>query len=196
MDQNALIMCYLCVNYKHKTWHQCSYLKGYFTSHKNTWTLLINTVRCCVEMSPAVSGKYRSKVFIEQPQLFYISLSLIRMWGQFSISYEIITLLFSHYSLCVFCLCPFLSDCLSVCPLSLCRALWGWFTFLWTKVRHGTWPSCPLLVTSSSTPSWQRTMRWSSCMLTSSEVSPQRNLTCVLSYLQQRINNETVMKKC
>lgn len=45
----------------------------------------------------------------------------------------------------------------------------------WTMVRPGTWPSCRLLVTSSFTPSWQRTTKWSSCMLTSQEV---RNLTC------------------
>lgn len=49
----------------------------------------------------------------------------------------------------------------------------------WTGVRHGTWPSCPLLVTSSSTPSWQRMMKWSSCMLMSLEVSLHRNPTFI-----------------
>lgn len=57
----------------------------------------------------------------------------------------------------------------------------------WTRVRRGTWPSCLLLVTSSSTPSWQRMMKWSSCMSTSPEVSPHRNLTCWLLYNRAKV---------
>lgn len=43
-------------------------------------------------------------------------------------------------------------------------------------VRPGTWPSCPLSVTSSSTPFWQPMMKWSSCMWMSREVSRHRNV--------------------
>lgn len=45
----------------------------------------------------------------------------------------------------------------------------------WTRVRLGTWHSCPLLVTSSFTPSWQPMRKWSSCTWTSPEVGPRRN---------------------
>lgn len=41
----------------------------------------------------------------------------------------------------------------------------------WTRVTRGTWRSCPLLAMSSSTPSWRRMMKWSSCTWTSPEVS-------------------------
>lgn len=56
-----------------------------------------------------------------------------------------------------------------------CRGLWGRSMCLWTRGTPGTWPSCPQLVTSSSTPFWQPMMKWSSCMLTSQEVSWHRN---------------------
>lgn len=65
----------------------------------------------------------------------------------------------------------------------LYRGLWGWSTCQWTRVRHGTWPSCPLLATSSSTLSWQRMMKWSSCMLTSREVSPYSSFMLFLIIL-------------
>lgn len=58
--------------------------------------------------------------------------------------------------------------------LLYCRGLWGRSTCQWTTVTPGTWPSCPLLVTSSSTPFWQPMMKWSSCTSMSQEVSWHR----------------------
>lgn len=45
----------------------------------------------------------------------------------------------------------------------------------WTRARPGTWLSCPLLVTSSFTPSCQLTRTWSSCTWTSPKVGPRRS---------------------
>lgn len=45
----------------------------------------------------------------------------------------------------------------------------------WTRATPGTWPSCPLSATSSSTPFWRRMMRWSSCTWMSQEVSLNRS---------------------
>lgn len=41
----------------------------------------------------------------------------------------------------------------------------------WTRATPGTWPSCRLSATSSSTPFWQPMMRWCSCTWMSQEVS-------------------------
>lgn len=59
--------------------------------------------------------------------------------------------------------------------LLYCRGLWGRSMCQWTTVTPGTWPSCPLLVTSSSTPFWLPMMKWSSCMWMSQEVGWHRN---------------------
>lgn len=74
--------------------------------------------------------------------------------------------------------------------LLFCRGHLGWSTCQWTRATPGTWPSCPPSVTSSSTPFWQPMMKWSSCMLTSQEVSRHRNLNYspprILPYNQHR----------
>lgn len=69
--------------------------------------------------------------------------------------------------------------------LLYCRGLWGRSMCQWTTVTPGTWPSCPLLVMSSSTPFWPPMMKWSSCMLMSQEVSWHRNYLSSLFWIIQ-----------